>query len=250
MNVAKLALGDSFANRIDYVFEGDGNDPERVLGAVADNLASAPRHTAPEMDDTWDSQNRLKKAAGVRKGGRRCVTPVLHDILSWAEDERPNIDELIRAGRSYLASQGLAEHEAVMVGHDHNGKRHVHIVANRIHPITGKVADSTNDQVKAQAWAHAYELAQGKIRCRHRTAPKMDRAFALAATGKKKSGQRLSRAAYMRKQKRRQDDAEARARHKAGMWVELIAQMQGAAANPDRQPKKQKPNSKKPAPRP
>ncbi len=137
MNVAKLALGDSFANRIDYIFEGDGTDPERVLVEVADNLASAPRDTAPEMDDTWGSQNRLKTAAGVRKGGRRCVKPVLHDILSWAEDERPDIDELIRAGRSYLASQGLAEHEAVIVGHDHNGKRHVHIVANRIHPRSG-----------------------------------------------------------------------------------------------------------------
>ena len=248
MNVAKLALGDSFANRIDYIFEGDGTDPERVLVAVADNLASTPRDTAPEMDDTWDSQSRLKTAAGVRKGGRRCVNPVLHDILSWAEDERPDFEELIRAGRSYLASQGLAEHEAVIVGHDHNGKRHVHIVANRIHPITGRVADRTNDQVKAQAWAHAYEVAQGRIRCRHRGAPKMDRAFALAATGKKKSGQRLSRAAHVRKQKRRQADAEARARHKAGQWVEFIAQMQGAAANPDQHPKKG--GLKKPALRP
>ena len=183
MIVAKLALGDNFAQRIDYVFDGDGTDPERVLFAVADNLASEARAAAPEMDDTWASQARLKKSAGVRRGGRRCVNPVLHDILSWAEDEHPDTDEMIRAARSYLASQGLAEHEAVIVGHDHNGKRHVHIVANRIHPITGKVADRTNDQVKAQAWAHAYEVAQGKIRCRHRGAPKMGSSICTGGDG-------------------------------------------------------------------
>lgn len=249
MIVAKLALGDSFANRIDYVFEGDGTDPERVMFAVADNLASEPRNAAPEMEDTWTSQSRLKKAAGVRVGGRRCVNPVLHDILSWAEDERPDIDEQIRAARSYLASQGLAEHEAVIVGHDHNGKRHVHIVANRIHPITGKVADRTNDQVKAQAWAHAYEVAQGKIRCRHRTAPRIDRAFAAATAGKKKSGQRLSRTTYARKRERLEADDESRARHKAAKWARLAVRQQSTTANAERQPDKQK-ASIPPAPRP
>jgi hypothetical protein len=232
--VAKLALGDNFAQRIDYVFDGDGTDPERVLFAVANNLASEARAAAPEMDDTWAAQARLKKSAGVRSGGRRSVNPVLHDTLSWAEDEHPTIDEMIRASRSYFASQGLAEHEAVIVGHDHNGKRHVHIVANRIHPITGKVADRTDDQVKAQAWAHAYEVAQGKIRCRHRGAPKMDRAFALAATGKKKSGQRLSRAAHSKKQRQREANAEAKARHKAEKWTRLVGQQQSVTANTDR----------------
>lgn len=240
MIVAKLERGNSFAARIDYVFEGDGTDADRVLGAVADNLVSEPRNTAAEMDDTSANQIRLKKAAGVRGGGRRCVNPVLHDTLSWAEDEAPDIDEMIRAGRSYLAAQGLAEHEAVIVGHDHNGKRHVHIVANRIHPITGRVASSADDQVKAQRWALAYEVAQGRIRCRHRTAPRMDRAFTKAATCRKKSGQRLNRTAYARKQKRRKADAEARAQHKAEKWAALTAQQQSRAANADRQPVKQK----------
>ena len=67
----------------------------------------------------------------------------------------------------------------------------------------------------------------------------MDRAFALAVTGKKKSGQRLSRVAHMRKQQQQEADAEARARHKAETWARLIEQQQGAAANAKRQSDKQ-----------
>ena len=168
------------------------------------------------------------------------MKPVKHDIISWDKDELPDFDEMDRAARSYLAAIGMAEHEAVMVGHDHNGKRHVHIVANVAHPITGRVADRDNDQVKAQAWAYTYEATQGRIRCRHRTAPRMDRAFAMATTGTKKSGQRLSRAAHIRKQKRQNADAEARARYKAEKWAALTTQQQSTAANADRQAIKQK----------
>lgn len=215
----------SFKQRIGYLFR-HGHD----LFAVVQHLALPPKETVPEMDGTWISQPHLKAATGIRRGGRRCTKPVSHDILSWDEDETPNFEEMIRTAKSFLVAVGLAEHQAVMVGHDHNGKRHVHIVANAVHPITGRVADRTDDQVKAQAWALAYEVAQGRIRCRHRTAPKIDRAFALATTGRKKSGQRLSRANRVRKQKQRAADAEARARHKAGQWAELTAQQERAAA--------------------
>ncbi len=221
-------MGSSFKRRIEYLFRGP---PERVLLATTQHLIALARDTEPELDHTHRSRARLKDAAGIRRGGRSCVNPVKHDIISWDKDELPDLDEMDRAARSYLAAIGFAEHQAVMVAHDHNGKRHVHIVANTVHPITGRVADRTDDQVKAQAWALAYEAAQGRIRCRHRTAPKMDRAFALAATGKKKSGQRLSRTAHIRKQRQRQVDAEARARHKAGQWAELTAQQERSAAN-------------------
>lgn len=239
-------MGSSFQQRIDYLFRGP---PERVLLATTQHLMAPARDAEPELDQTHRNRTRLKDAAGIRRGGRSCVKPVRHDIISWDEDELPDLDEMDRAARCYLAAIGLGEHQAVMVGHDHNGKRHVHIVANVVHPITGRVADRTNDQVKAQAWAHAYEVAQGKIRCRHRTAPRMDGAFALAVTGGKKSGQRLSRAAHARKQERRAVELEMRARHKARQWTELMELMQGATANPVMPPKKQK-ASYSPAPRP
>ena len=59
----------------------------------------------------------------------------------------------------------------------------------------------------------------------------MDQAFAEAATGKRKSGQRLSRAAHVRKIERRKTDAEAKARHKAEKWAKVTMQQRGGAAN-------------------
>ena len=69
------------------------------------------------------------------------MKPVRHDIISWDKGELPDLDEMDRAARCYLAAIGLAEHQAVMVGHDHNGKRHVHIVANVVHLTTASASE-------------------------------------------------------------------------------------------------------------
>lgn len=246
MIVVRLPMSSSFRQRIEYLYRGS---TERALFDATQHLVSPARKAIPEMEDTAASQSHLKLAAGIRRGGRKCVNPVTHDVISWAADELPELGEMERAARSYLAAIGIADHQAVIVGHDHNGKRHVHIVANRIHPITGKVADRTDDQVKAQAWAHAYEVAQGRIRCRHREAPKIDRAFALAANSKAKSGQRPSRTAFETQRKRKAADAETRKRHRAEAWSRLMVEQAATAANIASRPEQQS-ASLPPAPRP
>jgi hypothetical protein len=245
---AKLPLTDDFAARITYLFKLGWCGRNRVLFEAADNLMSPPRLAAAEMQDTWDRQNALKRAAGIKPGGRRCRKPVRHDVLSWHADERSDTTEMLRAARSYLQAIGLDGHEAVIVGHDHNGKRHVHIIASTIDPLTGRVADMTGDQWKAQAWCLAYEQALGLIRCKHRIAPMIVRTFD-AATGKRQSAQRLSRPAWERRRKRKEGDQEARARHKAATWAKLIVAMQANAANERRPPDKQKADTRS-APRP
>jgi hypothetical protein len=241
---SRLSRSSSFERRVAYLFKHS-----RAMFAATHNLLSSKLGVAIEMEATWLAQARLKSAAGIRRGGRRCESPVCHDVISWDKDERPNLADMESASRSYLAAIGLSEHQALMVGHDHNGKRHVHIIANAVHPVTGRVADRTNDHHKAQAWALAYEVAQGQVRCRNRTAPRIDRAFTLAATGKKKSAQRLSRAAFEKKRRRKADDAEAKKRHKVEAWMRLIAQQAGTAVNIARPPDKQKADNLS-APRP
>lgn len=242
--MVRLSRSASFRRRIAYLFRHG-----HAVFAATQHLVSHGRAAAADMDATWQAQARLKEAAGIRRGGRRCENPVCHDVISWDEDERPSLADMEQAARSYLAAIGLAEHQAVMVGHEHNGKRHVHIVANAVHPVTGRVADRTNDHYNAQAWALAYEQAQDRVRCRHRTAPRMDRAFALAATSKKKSGQRLSRAEYEKQRRKKTADTEAKKRHKAEAWARLMAQQAGTAANIARPPDRQEADNL-PAPRP
>ena len=231
MIVARLSRSSSFERRIAYLFRHG-----HATFAATQHLVSPAVTAAVEMDTTWRNQARLKEAAGIRRGGRACTSPVAHDVMSWGPDERPGLDEMQRAARSYLAAIGLAEHQAVMVGHRHNGKHHVHIIANTVHPVTGLVADRTDDHAKAQAWALTYERAQGRVRCRHRTALKVACAFTQATTGKKKSGRRLSRAALERKQKRMEADTEARKRHKAEEWARLITEQEATVANIEQVP--------------
>lgn len=235
MIVARLSRSSSFECLVAYLYRHG-----HAMFTARQCLMSPATAAATEMDVTWQNQPRLKEASGIRRGGRRCENPVCHDVMTWDEDEWPSFGEMERAARSYLAAIGLAEHQALMVGHDHNGKRHVHIVANAVHPITGRVADRTNDQLKAQAWALAYERAQRRVRCKHRTAPKLDRNFACAATGNRKSRQRLSRSAFERKRRRKASDAEARKHHKEEAWTRLIIEQAATAANIARPPNKQK----------
>lgn len=235
MIAAKLPMSGSFAARIRYLFEGDGTDPDRVMFAEARHLLSPPRHAAGEMADTYRNRDRLKAAAGIRRGGRPCTRPVRHDVLSWADDERPSAADMATAARSYLAALGLAPHEAVIVGHRHNGRHHVHIVSNVVNPLTGKVADMTDDQRKAQAWCAAYERAQGLIRCRRRTAPKPAQALA-SADGRRRSAQRLTRAEWERGQ-RRKAEKEARKLAQVRPWSAILDQ---APANSSEPPRKQK----------
>jgi len=242
--VARLPRSSSFERRIAYLFRHG-----HALADWSQQIVSEARWAAPEMDSTKAAQSRLKEAAGIRRGGRQCTRPVAHDVLSWDEDENPEPAEMERAARSYLAAIGLSEHQAVMVAHEHNGKRHIHIVANVVHPITGRAADRTNDHRRAQAWALAYEQDQGRVRCRHRMAPRMSPAFGLAVTGKRKSGQRLSRVDYERQRKRKVANAEARARHKAAKWEKLIMQQAATAVNAANSPEKQRAGLS-PAPRP
>lgn len=234
MIAARLPMSASFADRIAYLYRNG-----HAMFDAAQGIASAARTAATELQETTAAQARLKKAAGIRLGGRRCVKPVSHDVISWDEDERPTLAEMERAARSFLAAMGLAEHQAVMVGHDHNGKRHVHIVANAVHPVTGRVADRTDDHKRAQAWCLVYEQAQGRIRCKHRTVPSIAKAFT-DATGRKHSAQRPERAEWKRRQKRKQADRQAKARHKATKWVKFIQGLQAIAANAPTRREKQK----------
>ena len=77
----------------------------------------------------------LKRLAGGSRGGRKLGNPVLHYSLSWARGETPDRREMSRA-----VDGSLEGHEALIVAHDDTRHPHVHVVANRVDPETGKAA--------------------------------------------------------------------------------------------------------------
>jgi hypothetical protein len=75
---------------------------------------------------------------------------------------------MMEAARSSLEAQGLEEHQAIILCHTDEPQAHVHIIVNRVHPVTGKAATLSNSKLKLSQWAEAYERKRGKVYCPQR----------------------------------------------------------------------------------
>ena len=98
-----------------------------------------------------------------------------HYSLSWAKDERPDRQEMKRAAAESLKALGLERHQTLIVSH-RDGQPHVHVIANRVDPESGKAAGLSRSKLRLSKWAEDYEREQGKIRCQQRARNNMRRA--------------------------------------------------------------------------
>ena len=69
-----------------------------------------------------------------------------------------------RAAEGSLKALGMERHQALIVSH-RDGQPHVHVIANRVEPESGKAAGLSRSKLKLSKWAERYEREQGKIRC-------------------------------------------------------------------------------------
>src|SRR5208282_4115567 len=70
--------------------------------------------------------------------GRKCEKDALHASLSWEKGQNPTADEMTAAAQGYLKALGMEKAQAVFIAHDDTEQKHLHIVASRIDPTTGK----------------------------------------------------------------------------------------------------------------
>ena len=133
------------------------------------NLATIRAERAARLRSaTAKAAPNLKRLAGAAQGGRKLAKPVLHYSLIWARDEAPDRREMSRAVDGSLEALGLEGQEALVVAHDDTRHPHVHMVANRVDPETGKAAKLGNSKLRPSRWAEGYEREQGRIRCEER----------------------------------------------------------------------------------
>ena len=137
------------------------DDPERSWRAMA-WLASS----AQDLKRQHANQNGQDLNKAMR--GRKLDKPVLTLSLSWGQDERPSREEMIAAGKEAMKRLGMEDHQALYVAHNDTEHPHVHILANRVHPQTGKAAPLSRSRETLSRWAEEYERTQGQIRCAKR----------------------------------------------------------------------------------
>ena len=70
--------------------------------------------------------------------GRKCEKDCFHATLAWAHEQEPTDDEMREAAQSFLKALGMEKAHAVFITHDDKDHSHLHIVASRIDPETGR----------------------------------------------------------------------------------------------------------------
>ena len=138
---------------------------KRVEWTETRNLATEQGDRAARiMAATAEASPELKRLAGAAATGRKLEKPVCHYSLNWAKDEKPDRQEMSRAVQESLKALGMERHQALIVSH-RDGQPHVHVIANRVEPESGKAAGLSRSKLRLSKWAERYEREQGKIRC-------------------------------------------------------------------------------------
>ena len=172
MVVKMSAPGRSFGGVADYCLHDrwvPGQEPpesaKRVEWTETRNLATEQGERAARiMSATVEAAPELKRLAGAATTGRKLEKPVCHYSLNWAKEEKPDRQEMLRAAERSLKAPGMERHQALIVSH-RDGQPHVHVIANRVDPESGKAAGLSRSQLRLSKWAERYEREQGKIRC-------------------------------------------------------------------------------------
>lgn len=65
--------------------------------------------------------------------------PVYHMSLSWAPEDEPTREQMCEVATRVLDRIRLNEHQSMLVAHGDEDYAHLHVMANRVHPVTHRV---------------------------------------------------------------------------------------------------------------
>jgi hypothetical protein len=155
------------------------------------------------MAATAMRQDKLKADSGIKATGRKMTSTVFSYSLAWPPGYRPTKEEQMEAALDSLKILGLEEHQAIILEHTDEPHPHIHIIANRVHPQTGRAATVSYSKLKLSQWAQAYEQKQGQIVCPQRVENNARR-----AKGEFVRSPRKSRPAYELEQAKAANDRD------------------------------------------
>jgi hypothetical protein len=163
MNPCVARGGCSFKGAFQYYMHDKGSNTRERIGWTQNIniLTRDPDKAWRVMAYTAKSQDRLKVAAGVRSTGRKTEKPVMAYSLSWHPAQNPDKDHMLEVAMRSLKTLGLSEHEAIVISHTDTPHRHAHVIVNRIHPVSGKVASISHSFRKLSTFALEYARDHG-----------------------------------------------------------------------------------------
>jgi hypothetical protein len=140
---------------------------DRVAWSKAINVHDLGKETWRLMAHTVHTAEILKRENGASTSGRKLECPVFSYALSWAPDQRPSQQHMEETAVRSLKRLGLDEQEAMLVCHTDTAHPHLHVIVNRVHPLTGYAASVDCSAKKLQRFASDYER-ETKLYCHQR----------------------------------------------------------------------------------
>ena len=91
----------------------------------------------------------------------RCNDAVFHYELAWPPGERPSRAQWTDAALYTLNELGFEKHQYVIVAHDDKKHFHIHIMVNKVHPITYRAHTPSFSWLTLDAAARFLEAKHG-----------------------------------------------------------------------------------------
>ncbi|HET9239252.1 MAG TPA: relaxase/mobilization nuclease domain-containing protein [Oligoflexus sp.] len=86
--------------------------------------------------DSYEARKAEMVALAV--DGIRSPNPVNHYVVSWQAGEIPTSDQVERVITDLLHEFGMSDHQCIYGLHTDTDNRHLHVVLNRVNPMTGR----------------------------------------------------------------------------------------------------------------
>jgi Ti-type conjugative transfer relaxase TraA len=176
--ITRCKIGKGITGAVRYIL-GEGRDPDSgELNTLADGQITRVDWFGGvgfgfEIDrpDDADLARRIMEfdAQNQSSRTRQCEMDCVHLAVCWRPGEEPTKEQMAAAAHDAMAAIGMGNARALFAAHNDEGYAHLHIVASKINPDTGRAYDLKGNYLKLSRWAEAYEREHsGGIVCSRR----------------------------------------------------------------------------------
>lgn len=145
-----MPYGKGFLGLARYSEKGHaGEERERVFFIETRNLP------------TEDAETAARLMAAHARESIRTQRPVYHLVISCDPGDPADRTSLSRVADTVLRELGLSEHQVLIVAHKDTAHPHMHLIVNRVHPVTHRAWENSWDWPKIEKALRSEEVALG-----------------------------------------------------------------------------------------
>ncbi|OCS33372.1 hypothetical protein AWR29_08475 [Campylobacter fetus subsp. venerealis] len=138
----------SFKNLSKYILDEDNNHAKVLTDYILDNKnnmdkVEAYHFTNCSFDDNKDNIKEIITTQKLNTITKQDKT--IHLVVSFKEDESPDIKILYAIEDEIAAALGMKDHQRLSAVHSNTNNLHIHIAINKVNPNTLKVVNPYND---------------------------------------------------------------------------------------------------------